>query len=155
MDKSIAVLGFGMDVPEKSKELALKAGKYLAERGFVVCIGNVGGTFYYAAKGAKAGGGKTLAFIDQKTDISKIHYCDDFEMMESTEQKHEQIVSYCDAAIVIGGGENTRKLIRKFVAERKPIVGIIGTGGVVEEKIAGLQIDFSIEKALGHIEDRL
>jgi len=133
--KYIAILGYATSCTSANKERAFKIGSHIALCGFTVCAGNLTGTFYHAFKGAKSVGGKTLAVLENTKKISDKPYCDEAIFALDTDTKHQMIAEKCIGAIVIGGGEGTKKLITRFLQMNKGVVAISSSGGVVNEEL--------------------
>ncbi|MEI6820768.1 MAG: hypothetical protein WCL51_02455 [Bacteroidota bacterium] len=134
--KAIAIGGWGINCPEKNLILANETGSLLASYCYIVCVGGLTGTFHEALKGAKDKGGQTKAFIDAKPDNLSNTYCDEIEIIEDQSTKHIRIARYCDAIILIGGGEGSLKLIDRFLFLNKPVIVINETGGIADSIIS-------------------
>jgi len=131
MQNCIAVLGFATKCSHVNQVIAYEVGRQIALGEFTVCAGNVMGTFPHAFTGAKSVNGHTLAVLE--TDCSALDEtaCDDIIYAPDSDAKHQLIADKCLAAIVIGGGHGTKKLITLFLNLDKPVVAIAGSGGVV------------------------
>ncbi len=131
----IAVLGFATLCSDYNKEIAFEVGRLLAVRGFTVCSGNIIGTFIHAFKGAKIVEGRTVAILEDNKRSADKPFCDEALYALDTDTKHQLICETCQAAIVIGGGEGTKKLISRFIHLNKDVVAIKESGGVVNSEL--------------------
>jgi len=136
-ETNIAVLGYATHCSEFNKEIAFDVGRLLALRGFIVCSGNITGTFIHAFKGAKSVKGHTVAILENTQRTAHKPFCDDAIYALDTDAKHTLISEKCQAAIVIGGGEGTKKLINRFIHLNKDVIAIKGSGGAVNSKLNG------------------
>lgn len=132
----IAVLGFGGECNALNRALAYDAGAELARKDFGVAAGNVTSTFHYAFEGAKGGGGATLAIVEEKLRNIDHGFCDEVVIVPDVTTKHKRLADLCLGAIIIGGGPGTRNVVTKFLASRKPVIAIEGTGGIVAGDLA-------------------
>ena len=133
--KYIAVLGFATRCSQSNQAIAYKVGRELALNQFTVCAGNVTGTFIYAFNGAKSANGHTLALVGADCKGLDKSHCDEVVYATNSDKKHQLIADKCQGAIVIGGGAGTKKLITRFVNLNKPVVAILGSGGVVTNEL--------------------
>ncbi len=134
-EKNIAVLGYATSCSDSNKERAFEVGRLLALRGFTVCSGNITGTFIHAFKGAKSVKGHTVAILQNTQRTADKPYCDETLYALDTNAKHQMICDNCQAAIVIGGGDGTKKLINMFIRLKKGVVAIKGSGGAVNSAL--------------------
>lgn len=131
----MAVLGFATRCSHSNQAIAYKVGRELALNQFTVCAGNVTGTFIYAFNGAKSTSGHTLAVVEADCKGLDKPHCDEVVYAPNSDKKHQLIADKCQGAIVIGGGPGTKKLISHFLNMDKPVVAIMGSGGVVTSEL--------------------
>jgi uncharacterized protein (TIGR00725 family) len=108
-EKIIAVFGSGsVQQGDEEWQSALAAGRELAQRGFVVLTGGLGGVMTAACQGAKEGGGTTVGILPgtQKTSPAN-SYVDIAVYTGMGEARNVINVKSCDAAIAIGGEYGT------------------------------------------------
>ncbi len=127
----IAILGFGRECSDLNRAFAYDAGTELAGRNFGVAAGNLTSTFRYAFEGAKNAGGSTRAVVEEKLQNFDHSLCDEFVVVPDVVSKHKKLTALCLAAIIIGGGPGTEKVAAQFIASKKPVLAIEGTGGIV------------------------
>jgi len=150
--KCIAVLGYGENCSERNEAWAFQAGREIALHGHTVCAGNLEGTFRHAFSGAKSVSGGTMAFLESGNTESDKALCDEVRYAESTDEKHRLIASAASGAIVIGGGMGTGRLIRKLLAQNKPVVSIRHTGGIADSLTdERVKVVSDIEEALNRL----
>ncbi|NQZ81886.1 MAG: hypothetical protein HRT52_12805 [Colwellia sp.] len=132
---NIAIVGFANDVPVMNRCMALMAGFVLASKGCNVVAGNIKGTFSYGFLGAKLCRGNTMAIVD--SDQPRSHpFADTILTQKCKHAKHQQVVSYCHAALVIGGGKYSIELLKEFSKKHKPIIAVCNSHGIVDNEIS-------------------
>lgn len=107
--KIIGVFGAG-NVSEADEEyrLAVEVGSLLAERGFVVLTGGLGGVMAAASKGAKAAGGITVGILPGTAKTSRANAYVDVAIYTGMGEARNAInVKSCSAAIAVGGEYGT------------------------------------------------
>jgi len=132
----ICVLGYGVNVSEKNKELAKEAGKYIAEAGFVTVVGNLQGTFFEALNGANSNNGKTSLILSKDITSEPPVYCTDILFVDNEQAKHLQLAKTCWATIIIGGGEGSRDVVNLMIDQGCKIVAISGSGGIADSLLS-------------------
>lgn len=153
--KCIAVLGYGEGCSELNLERAFQAGHKIALHGYAVCAGNLAGTFHHAFNGAKSIAGTTIAILEKSNTANDVSLCDAVLYADDTDQKHRMIARTASAAIVIGGGPGTNKLINRLLEEKKPVIAIHDSGGAADSQPdRGVKIVADIEKAIDYILDK-
>ena len=131
MQKCIAVLGFASKCSDANRITAYDVGRQIALCEYTVCAGNSIGPFHHAFSGAKSVNGHTLAVLEPSCKVLDETPCDEVIYALDSDTKHQLIADKCLAAIVIGGGHGTKKLITQFLNLNKPVVAIADSGGVV------------------------
>lgn len=141
--KAVAIIGFAKNVPILNRCFASLAARAFTKSGFIVCAGNLTGTFKYAFSASKRISKNrqtvTVAFIDQPAVI-KPRYVDYIFTLKNKELKHQCIADYCDVAIIIGGGTHSLHLIECFIALHKPVIAVRNSKGIVRNEIEQYQI---------------
>jgi len=131
MQNCIAVLGFATKCSDANQVTAYEVGRQIALGDYTACAGNSTGTFPHVFTGAKSVNGHTLAVLEAGVTVLDETPCDAVIYAPDSDAKHQLIADKCLAAIVIGGGHGTKKLITQFLNLDKPVVAIAGSGGVV------------------------
>ena len=152
MQEYIAVLGYGENCSEHNKSKAFHAGCEIASHGLAVCAGNVSGTFHSAFEGAKSVSGHTIAILEVNLKGSDKSLCDEVFYTTDTDTKHQLIAEKSLGAIVIGGGEGTKKIITRLLNTGKTVVAIHNTGGAADSKLdKRVSVETDIKEAINLI----
>lgn len=106
----------------------------IAESGHDLLCGNTTSTFHYAVKGAREGGGLTQVILSENDSFDSAA-CENAYFVDTASDKHRLLVRHARAAIVIGGGPRTKKLVSRLVGLNRAVVAIEGTGGVVRNEL--------------------
>lgn len=129
----ILVIGYNSDAcTKKAYNIAYNVGKEVAKRGAILVTGGLGGVMEASCKGASDSGGVALGIIPSDEFSKANKYCNVI-VCSGIGYARNFITAYSsDGAIIIGGGVGT--LIEAGVAymHKKPIVAIIGTGGIAD-----------------------
>jgi uncharacterized protein (TIGR00725 family) len=137
----ILVVGYGEDhCPPAAYQLAYRVGRAVARRGAILVTGGLRGVMEAASRGAKEEGGVVVGIIPQEDKVYANPYCD-IVIPTGIGYTRDFITAYsADAVIIVGGGAGTA--IEAFVAyfKAKPIVALVGSGGIAD-RIAGSYID--------------
>ena len=131
----IAILGFGRECSDLNRSLAYDTGAELAKSDFGTAAGNIASTFHYAFEGAKSAGGSTLAIVEENLRGVDHSFCDELHVVSDVATKHKKLAELCAGAIIIGGGSGTRKVASRFMEIDKPVVAIVGSGGIVSHDL--------------------
>jgi uncharacterized protein (TIGR00725 family) len=122
--KIIGVFGAG-NVTEADDEyrLALTVGHQLAQKGFAVLTGGLGGTMTAASKGAKEAGGITVGILPGTSMTSPANRYVDIAIYTGMGEARNVInVKSCNAAIAIGGEYGTLSEIALALKGGCPII---------------------------------
>jgi uncharacterized protein (TIGR00725 family) len=122
--KMIGVFGGG-SVSEHDAEycLAEEVGRLLAQKGFVVLTGGLGGVMTAAGKGAKEAGGITVGILPGTTGTTPANpYVDIAIYTGMGEARNVVNVKSCQAAIAIGGEYGTLSEISLALKGGCPLV---------------------------------
>ena len=131
----VAILGFAEPCGPYNQVAAYSAGATLAKKGYIVTAGNLTSTFNSAFRGAKEFEGKTLAVLEDHIELNNSTHCDVVISVKDTEEKHRMIAELCAGAIIIGGGNGTKHLESEFLKRNKPVVALVGTGGITRTEL--------------------
>lgn len=151
----ILVIGFGDNhCTDRAYDLAYEVGKEIAERGAILVTGGLKGVMEAASRGAKSEGGLVVGIIPQDSKASANPYND---VVISTGVGHSRdfITAYsADAVIVVGGGSGT--LIEACAAylKAKPIIALVGSGGVADRIVDTYLDDRCLTRVVGEKEPR-
>jgi uncharacterized protein (TIGR00725 family) len=122
--KIIGIFGAG-NVTEVDDEyrLALTAGQQLAQQGFIVLTGGLGGVMTAASKGAKEAGGTTVGILPGNRSTSPANRYVDIAIYTGMGEARNVInVKSCNAAIAIGGEYGTLSEIGLALKGGCPII---------------------------------
>jgi len=151
MRTQIAVCGSDADDLHLSPvmlEAAETVGAGIARQGGILVCGGRGGVMEAACRGAKAAGGLTVGVLpDTKQEANA--FIDVPLPTGLGMRRNFLVVAAADAVIAIGGRWGTLSEICFAVIFEKPVVLVLGTGGVVDELAAGFLMKEN--RALLHI----
>ncbi|MDX1776646.1 MAG: TIGR00725 family protein [Desulfobulbales bacterium] len=122
--KIIGVFGAGQ-ITDTSEEyqLSLAVGRQLAQKGFVVLTGGLGGTMAAASKGAREAGGMTVGILPGNRNSSPANKYVDIAIYTGMGEARNVInVKSCQAAIAIGGEYGTLSEIALALKGNCPVV---------------------------------
>lgn len=137
----ILVVGYnGNHCPEETYNLAYEIGKEVVKRNGIVVTGGLGGVMDAASKGAKEEGGLTVGIVPQEDDLLASKYADIVIPTGIGYARDFVNVYTADAVIVVGGGAGTLVEVSAAYLKSKPIVALVGSGGIAD-KVAGTYID--------------
>lgn len=119
----IAVIGCGSE-DEPLNRLAEQTGALIAEAGFVLVNGGLGGVMLASARGAKSKGGTTVGMLPGKDPDDANPFIDIPIATGLGEMRNLLIIRAASAAIAIGGGYGTLSEIALALKTSKPVVGL-------------------------------
>ncbi len=119
--KKIAVIIGPSNPGEFERKRAYEAGKFFAEKGFIVATGGLRGIMEEAMRGAKEAGGITLGIIptDKKEDANK--HCDIVIPTGMGRMRNVLLILSADIVIACGLSEGTFTEIAYAIAFKKKI----------------------------------
>ncbi|MHA1674006.1 MAG: TIGR00725 family protein [Promethearchaeota archaeon] len=135
----IAVCG-GVDISHAIYQMVVELGGLLAEAGYMVACGGLGGTMEAVAKGAKEHGGFTLGFIPSYNRADANSFIDLVIPTGMGEARNTLLVVTADAIVTVAGGAGTLNEISLGWKFNKPIIALMATGGW-SARLGGTQID--------------
>ncbi len=123
-NKIIGVFGAGdVNDTHEGYRLALAVGRQLAQKGFVVLTGGLGGIMTAASKGAKEMGGVTVGILPGTSKTSPANPYVDIAIYTGMGEARNAInVKSCNAAIAIGGEYGTLSEIGLALKGNCPII---------------------------------
>ena len=148
----IGIFGAG-NISESDQEwqAALQTGRLLAQRGFVVLTGGLGGVMTAASKGAKQEGGMTVGILPGTRETTPANRYVDIAVYTGMGEARNAInTKSCMAAIAIGGEYGTLSEIGLAVKGNCPII-LLNSWTVIpygEEKPPELQTASTPEEAV-------
>jgi hypothetical protein len=108
---------------ERIYALAMEVGRLLAEKGFIIACGGLGGVMEAVCRGAAERGGLSLGFLPRESDVANPYVT----IPVSTglgEARNILVVSSGAAVISIGGAFGTLSEIGFAMKLGKPLVGL-------------------------------
>jgi uncharacterized protein (TIGR00725 family) len=146
----IGVIGSGEE-DERLNSLALEVGRLLAEKGYPVVNGGLGGVMRASARGCKDSGGTTVGILPGLERDDANAYIDIPVPTGLGEMRNLLIVRAASALIAIGGGYGTLSEIALGLKTGKPVVGLETwdfTGDVIKAGGPADAVAKAIESAL-------
>jgi uncharacterized protein (TIGR00725 family) len=137
MAVQVAVIGSGVEWESAAEEV----GRLLAERGCTVVTGGLGEVMAAAQRGAKAGGGVTLAILPGESRDAANPWADHVVVTGIGHARNLAVAASGDAVIAVGGSYGTiaemalaLRLGRRVVAlEGAPVIdGVVPAGSPAE-----------------------
>lgn len=121
--KIIGIIG-GHTVNKKIYDIAYETGKLIAENGFALVSGGLGGVMEAASKGAKEKGGIVLGILPGVSKSSANAFVDIPIPTGMSEMRNILIVRTADAIIAIDGKKGTQSEIAFALVLEKKVIGI-------------------------------
>ena len=130
----ISVVGFDADsCTDAAREAAYRVGRAIAAEGATVVCGGLGGVMEAASKGARDAGGHVVGIIPSADSDQANRHCE-FVVSTGMGKTRNFIVAYSgDAMVVVGGGAGTISEVAAAYQVAKPIVTVMGSGGVADD----------------------
>ena len=122
--KMIGIFGAGnVGDADNEWQVALSIGRMLAQRGFIVLTGGLGGVMEAASKGAREAGGTTVGILPGTRMTTPANSYVDIAVYTGMGEARNVInVKSCDAAIAIGGEYGTLSEIALALKGQCPLV---------------------------------
>ena len=122
--KIIGVFGAGTVTPaDEEYQLALAVGRLLAQKGFMVLTGGLGGAMEAASRGAREAGGTTVGILPGTRTTSPANPYVDIAVYTGLGEARNVInVKSCNAAIAVGGEYGTLSEIGLALKSGCPMV---------------------------------
>jgi uncharacterized protein (TIGR00725 family) len=150
----VGVVGSG-DCDGETAAVAEEVGRLLAEAGFGVVCGGLGGVMEAACRGALRAGGVTVGILPSSDPKSANPFVQVSIPSGMGEARNALVVRAAEALIAIGGGYGTLSEIALALKSGKPVVGL-GTWrlegpnpmrhGVMEASSAAAAVSLALEK---------
>ncbi len=124
MKKLVAVIGGSVIKSEEIRQIAFETGKEIAQRGYVLVCGGMGGVMEEASKGAKSVGGLVVGILPGKDKTEANAYIDVPIVTAMSHARNAIIVRSADCVIAIDGEYGTLSEIALAKVINKPVFGI-------------------------------
>jgi hypothetical protein len=137
----ILVIGYNGDsCTKKAYDIAYSVGKEIAKRGVVLLTGGLGGVMEAACKGAHDNNGTAIGIIPFEDFADANKYCD-IIICTGIGYARDFVTAYsADGVIIVGGGIGTLMEAGAAYLKKKPVVAIVGSGGIAD-RYAGEYLD--------------
>ena len=119
----IGVIGAGTATPE-ILEMAEETGRLIAEHGYLLICGGMGGVMEAAAKGAKEAGGTSIGILPQPDRHTANPYIDIPIATSFGEARNLIIIRTADILIAVGGEYGTLSEIAFALKTKKRVIGL-------------------------------
>lgn len=119
----VGVIG-GRRCDERIAGLAFRTGSLIAERGWVLVCGGMGGVMEHACRGARSANGVTLGILPGDSRESANPYLSYSVVTGLGEARNVLVVKSCRAIIAISGSYGTLSEIALANAAGIPVVGL-------------------------------
>jgi hypothetical protein len=123
MDKIVGVIG-SQDCEPSTYDLAYSIGEEIAQRGFTLICGGLGGVMTAACQGAKAAGGRTIGILPSNNPDTANAWVDMAIATGMGEARNSIIINSAAALIAVSGGYGTLSEIALALRAKKPIIGL-------------------------------
>lgn len=124
MKKLVAVIGGSTIKSEEIRQIAFETGKEIANRGYVLVCGGMGGVMEEASKGAKSVGGLVVGILPGKDHLDANPYVDIPIITAMSHARNAIIVRTACCVIAIDGEYGTLSEIALAKVINKPVFGI-------------------------------
>lgn len=121
--KIIAVIG-GSETTEKNLKIAEEVGTLIAENGWILITGGLGGVMEAASRGAKEAGGLVIGILPGTDKRTANEYVDIPIVTGMNQARNIIIARTCDCAIAIDGKYGTLTEIAYCLMFNVPVIGI-------------------------------
>jgi uncharacterized protein (TIGR00725 family) len=121
--KTVAIIG-ARNCDDEISEIAERIGSLLAEGGYTIVCGGLGGVMEAVCKGAKSKNGKTIGILPGNNPIEANPYIDIAIATGMGISRNLIIIRSAVAVIAIAGGYGTLSELAFALQLEKPIIGI-------------------------------
>jgi len=143
----VSVIGSGAEWEEAAEEI----GRLLAERGCTVVTGGLGEVMAAAHRGARAGGGTTIAILPGERRSDANPWAEHVVVTGVGHARNLAVAASGDAVIAVGGSWGTLAEIAFARRLGRAVVALEGAPAVDGVEIAATPGD-AVELALAHLE---
>jgi uncharacterized protein (TIGR00725 family) len=120
----IGVIG-GSSCSQEIENLAFKLGKYIAENGWILVCGGMGGVMQAACRGAYTSGGTTLGILPGSDREEGNPYLTYSIVTDLGHSRNLIVIQSSDALVAVDGGYGTLSEIAFANILGKPIIGLL------------------------------
>jgi uncharacterized protein (TIGR00725 family) len=133
---SVSVVGDArLPVDSPLLHVCVDLGQQLAEHGFAIVNGGLGGVMEQVARGANlCKGGFTIGVLPGSDSRASNPFVS-IAIPSSMDHARNAIVALSDAVVVIGGGSGTLSEVALAWSNRRLVVALRGTGGIADQVI--------------------
>ncbi len=132
---NIALLGYAQEPAPGNLLQASQLARSLAQRQWRLLTGNLKGTMGIALEYAHLGKAETLLVTERHQPLASGRNLSQVVYAEDQASKHSLIATLADAAVIIGGGEASLKLVHKLLKRNKPVFAIRCSGGITRSEL--------------------
>jgi uncharacterized protein (TIGR00725 family) len=133
MKKIVSVIGGGSCPPEDER-VARELGRLLAENGYVLLTGGLGGVMEAASRGASEAGGEVIGVLPGLLREEANPYVDIALTTSIGEARNVIVATSGHAVVAVGGGLGTLTEIAFALKHGRPVFGI-GTWTLPEHRV--------------------
>ena len=142
--KTIAIIG-ARACDDDTLEIAGKMGRLLAENGYRIICGGLGGVMEAACKGAKSKNGMTIGILPGNSPAEANQYVDISIATGIGVGRNLIIIRSAVAVIAVSGGFGTLSELAFALQLEKPVIGL-GTWDVSEKVVVAADPEDALEK---------
>jgi len=132
---NIAIIGFAKHPAPGNFLHAAQLAREVARRQWSLLAGNYHGTMGVGLEHARNGNAETLIVIEKDRPVISGRYISKVIYAQNQAHKHELIAQLSDAAIVIGGGHASLRLVNALLLHNKPVFALRGSGGITASEL--------------------
>ncbi len=132
---NIAIIGFAKHPAPGNFLHAAQLAREVALRQCSLLAGNYRGTMAVGLEHARKGNAETIIVIEKDRPVISGRYISKVIYAQHQAHKHELIAQLSDAAIVIGGGHASLRLVNALLLHNKPVFALRGSGGITEGEL--------------------
>ena len=144
----VSVIG-GSRVDEATAERARAVGRLLAERGYVVVCGGLGGVMEAVCAGASEAGGETVGILPTADRRDANEYVDTAVATGLGHARNAMVVMNGDAVVAVDGGAGTLSELGFAGVFDRPVAGLD------THDVAGVEAVDTPEEAVDYVEAAL
>jgi uncharacterized protein (TIGR00725 family) len=155
MKKIVSVIGGGSCPPEDAR-VARELGRLLAEQGYVVLTGGLGGVMEAASRGASEAGGEVIGVLPGLVREEANPYVGIVLTTGIREARNVIVATSGHAVVAVGGGLGTLSEIAFALKHGRPVFGL-GTWTLPEHRVPreGVVVVDTPAEAVERIGERL
>lgn len=132
---NITIIGFAKEPVAGNFLQAAQLARSIALRRWSLLAGNYRGTMGVGLEYARSADAKTTVVIEKDRAIISGRNISSVIYAQHQAHKHELIAQLSDAAVVIGGGHASLRLVNALLLHNKPVFALRGSGGITEGEL--------------------